>query len=150
MKKQMFTIALAAITMTTALAVPAKPGRQTITQSDGTVITVERVGDERFHAYVTTDGLTVEPGVNGDFFYTTVEGITAVRAHNPGQRTSQEASFLRTEAAELTMPKLASKRISNAARLKSAPLKAQKPQVPNIGEAKVPVLRVIVPRQRFY
>lgn len=140
MKKQMFTTALAAITVTSALAVPAKPGRQTITQSDGTVITVERVGDERFHAYVTTDGLTVEPGVNGDFFYTTAEGITAVRAHNPGQRTSQEASFLRTEAAELTMPKLASKRISNATRLKSAPLKAQKPQVPNIGEAKVPVL----------
>ena len=47
--KRSLTSAIAMMAVLAAMAVPAKPGRQTITQSDGTVITVERVGDERFH-----------------------------------------------------------------------------------------------------
>ena len=55
-----------------AMAVPAKPGIRTFTQSDGTTIAVELKGDERFHTYVTTDGLTVGRISNsGDFCYMT-------------------------------------------------------------------------------
>lgn len=138
--KRSLTSAIAMMAVLAAMAVPAKPGRQTITQSDGTVITVERVGDERFHSFVTTDGLTVMPDSKGDFYYTTPRGMTAVRAHNPGERTSEEASLLKADAAQMTFERVAASRASAKAASKSTPQKAQKPQVPNIGKAKVPVL----------
>ena len=40
----------------TANAVPAYPGLLKITQPDGSVLTYRIVGDERFHAFTTTDG----------------------------------------------------------------------------------------------
>lgn len=76
------------------MAVPAKQGIRTFIQSDGTTISLALIGDERFHTFVTTDGLPVERTGNGDFKYVTAEGISDVTAHNLGARTEVEAAFL--------------------------------------------------------
>ncbi|MDE5807010.1 MAG: hypothetical protein K2H76_02765, partial [Muribaculaceae bacterium] len=68
---------------TAAMAVPAKPGVRTYVQSDGSEISVMLIGDEHFHTYLTTDGLTVGRDAEGDFVYLSPEGLTSVKAHNP-------------------------------------------------------------------
>ncbi|MCI2082156.1 MAG: M6 family metalloprotease domain-containing protein [Bacteroidales bacterium] len=52
-----------------AFAIPARRGFFTSRQSDGTVITFERVGDEFFHYTRTKDGYTIVQGKNGDYYF---------------------------------------------------------------------------------
>lgn len=55
MKRITLLIYLTTLTVATALAVPAKPGKMQHTQSDGTVVTFEVVGDE-FNNHLLVDG----------------------------------------------------------------------------------------------
>lgn len=151
MEKRILTAAAGALMALSAMAVPAKPGLHTFTQSDGTTITVELKGDERFHTYVTTDGLTVgRAGGSGDFLYMTPDGLSEIRAHNPGNRTTEEARFLATNAQELSIEKVASKQLADPRRrfainagIKAADaLRKASPQVPNNGEVRIPVLLI--------
>ena len=81
-----------------AMAVPAKPGWQTITQSDGTTLKVQVVGNEFSSAILTSDGLTVDRGKDGDFYYiSSLTGLTTVRAHDIGERTASEKAFVNIE-----------------------------------------------------
>ena len=96
-------------------AVPAKQGIRTFVQSDGTTISLALIGDERFHTFVTTDGLPVERTGNGDFKYVTAEGISDVTAHNLGARTEVEAAFLAENANELSVQKLAKRHAAKRA-----------------------------------
>lgn len=151
MDKRFLTVAAGSLMAIAAWAVPAKPGIHTFTQSDGTTISLELKGDARFHVYVTTDGLPVERDeATGDFRYITPEGLSAVRAHNPGNRTSEEASYLKANSSELTVEKLATYRrtekmraqaISTGIQAVKAMQKAQ-PQVPNNGVARIPVMLI--------
>jgi len=87
-----------------AQAMPAKPGWQTITQSDGTTLQVQTVGNAFNSAILTTDGLMVQRGADGDFYYrSSITGLTAVRAHNVDQRTATEAAFIGAQRESLTM-----------------------------------------------
>lgn len=79
-----------------AMAVPAKPGVMTMTQTDGTTVQVRLIGDEFAHQYFTPDGyLLVEEG--GDFYYGTVDadGIA-----------SKQPTALRTPARPKSAPSL--------------------------------------------
>ena len=87
-----------------AVAMPAKPGWQTFVQSDGTSLQVQAVGNAFNHAILTTDGLMVARGANGDFYYnSSVTGLTAVRAHEQGQRSASETAFINAQRFSLTM-----------------------------------------------
>lgn len=67
MKKKTFW-ALSLLLMTTAMfAIPAKRTPFTVTNSDGTVLTLILCGDESYHFYTTTDGIPVVQEENGDF-----------------------------------------------------------------------------------
>ena len=66
--KRILISALLSASFLGAMAVPARPGIRTFRQSDGTEICVKLIGDEHFHTYVTTDGLTVARGNDGDFY----------------------------------------------------------------------------------
>ncbi len=147
----MLTAIAAAIFTLSAIAVPAKPGKRIFTQSDGSTITVELKGDEHFHTYVTADGLTVgRLDHTGDFHYLTPEGLSEVMAHNPGARTQHEAEFLRLNAESLDIRKVASSRLNlsdfrrrsvmSAGIKAAAALQKAQPQVPNNGEARIPVI----------
>lgn len=125
-----------------ALAVPAKPGIRTITQPDGSTISLRLVGDEFFHTYTTVDGLAVERQADGFFYYRAADGVTAVKAHNRDARTAAEAEFLAAKAHDLTVPALTQRlsTVRKARRASAAPRKAS--QVPNNGSPRVPVLLV--------
>ena len=128
-----------------ALAVPAKPGKHTFTQSDGTTITVQNVGDEWHHSLVTEDGLTIIRTDNGDFVYRTPSGASNVLAHNAGQRTADEQAFLAANDGNLTMQALETqqqKARRTSARKVSGPKKVGSTQVPNTGSPRVPIILI--------
>ena len=142
--KKLFLLCMAIVTAYfVAMAVPAKPGETTLTQSDGTQITVHTVGDEWLSSILTQDGLTVERASNGDFYYRTADGITDVRAHNTADRSAAEAQWVREHATNLTLQSLATPATDArraSARRVSGPQKAASTQVPTIGTPRVPII----------
>ena len=88
-----------------AMAVPAKPGWHTLNQSDGTTLRVQAVGNAFNHALLTSDGLMVALGDDGDYYYTSsLTGLTTVRAHEVKNRTASETAFIEAQRGHLTMP----------------------------------------------
>ncbi|MDE6483988.1 MAG: M6 family metalloprotease domain-containing protein [Duncaniella sp.] len=61
-----------------AEAVPAKAVWRTVTQPDGTEITVRTFGDERFHYTMTQDNRLVTPGDDGAYRFATVDARGAI------------------------------------------------------------------------
>ena len=87
-----------------AMAMPARPGWHTIKQSDGTTLRVQAVGNAFNSAILTTDGLMVARGDDGDFYYkSSLTGLTAVRAHDASQRTPAETAFVTAQRSNLVM-----------------------------------------------
>ena len=73
MKRIILLICLTASIVATALAIPARPGVMTRAQSDGTIVSFERFGDE-FNHYTLVDGLySVVEDTDGDFCYATIK-----------------------------------------------------------------------------
>ncbi len=104
MKKNFLILAISLCYAALAIAVPARPGWHTVTQSDGTTLRLQAVGNAFNHAIVTSDGLTVARGSDGDFYYTSsVTGMTATRAHEAGERSAGEVAFVRAQHGALTM-----------------------------------------------
>lgn len=123
-------------------AAPAFPGKKTVTQPDGTTIEVRMVGDERFHTLVTdTDALPIARDADGEYRYRMADGsLSAVAAHNPGERTAAEADFLRANIAEISVARLAERqRAINPKRFENA-IAARKAKAPaRAGAAKAPL-----------
>lgn len=91
---------LGLIVTQTAMAIPAKPVRKTITQPDGTQLTIVLQGDEHFSYYATTDLVMLAkdkdgymryaiPGNNNEF----VPGRYIAR--NPGERSQEVKTYLK-------------------------------------------------------
>lgn len=128
-----------------ASGVPARRGAIICTQPDGTTITVERMGDEHFHTFVTADDrIPVQRTPDGQFRYLNADGtISGVAAHNPGMRTQAEAEFLRANAGGADFASLAAaaaQRRQAAAPQSRAASRAS--QVPFSGSPRVPILLV--------
>ena len=128
-----------------ASGVPARRGAIICTQPDGTTITVERMGDEHFHIFVTADDrIPVQRTADGQFRYLNSDGtLSSVAAHNPGTRTQAEAEFLRTNgggADFATLSAAAAQRRRAAAPQSRAASRAS--QVPFSGSPRVPILLV--------
>jgi len=102
MKKVILTLMMLVCCGIAAVAMPAKPGWHTIKQSDGTVLRVQAVGNAFNHALLTSDGLAVARGLDGDYYYTSsVTGLTAVRAHEASNRSATEAAFVNAQRSSL-------------------------------------------------
>ncbi|MBQ9216779.1 MAG: M6 family metalloprotease domain-containing protein [Muribaculaceae bacterium] len=139
--KKILSLAMAALfTWCAAMAVPAKPGFSTFTQSDGTKVTVQLMGDEFFHYFVTQDGLPVDRDDNGDFHYMTPQGLSAVIAHNAEHRTTAELSFIQGQ--QTAMRQAMKGTPHHQARRASARRKVGQTQVPTHGSPRVPILLV--------
>jgi M6 family metalloprotease-like protein len=151
MMKKFFILAVLLCCVISAVAMPAKPGLRTIKQSDGTTLTVQAVGNAFNHAILTTDGLTVARGADGDFYYTSsLSGLTTVRAHDENLRSVSEAAFVATQRANLVM--------SNRP-LKLQPKKGRSKfgvggsnadaDVPSIGQRHIPIILVEFQDKKF-
>ena len=94
MKKITLTLLLVATSLATALAIPAKPGAVSYTQSDGTVITLETFGDEFMHYTLMDNTYTVVQNGSGDFYFaTTKDGVltaSSVKARPANKLTAEE------------------------------------------------------------
>ena len=149
-KKRICTLFIALVCCTIAVvAKPAKPGWHTIQQSDGTTLKVQAVGNAFNNAILTTDGLTVARGSDGDFYYTSsLTGLTAVRAHNEGQRTPSETAFVNVERNNLTMTHRSFSRPGRAGMLGVGGSNADA-GVPANGSRRIPIILVEYKDKKF-
>lgn len=143
MIKKLLLLTLAGMVSIGASAVPARQGLRTFTQSDGTTIRVNVVGDERFHTMVTEDGLAVERHSDGNFYYRSSESTGRVQAHNPEQRGAVEQSFVKSNGTKLTVNSLAAASKDRLSARKAAGRDIKKAsQVPQSGTPRVPIILV--------
>lgn len=137
-------LSILCLTFGLANAIPAKPGFTTFTQSDGTTIKIQALGDEFHHSLATADGLTVARGEDGDFYYVTPTGVTSVRAHDVANRPAAEKSYLDDNRDQLTMAAHSDYKqrqgMMRVHRAPAGPLRAT--QVPNNGTPRVPIILV--------
>lgn len=105
--KRLFLLSAASVfAAATLLAVPAKPGPRTITQPDGTTITVYAHGDEFFHWLSDSEDNLIEQQADG--FYVSKGKVTDefVRSHvaaNPKARKTAQKRHL-PSATEQAIP----------------------------------------------
>ena len=143
--QKIFLLTLAiVVACAAAMAVPAKPGLNTVTMSDGTTLQVQVLGDEWSHSLATADGLTIAFGDDGLFYYVVSGNITNVRAHDVTNRSASELSFVNANKEQMTMAALHESK-AQAGKLRSVQprstsLKAT--QVPNNGSPRVPIILV--------
>lgn len=82
-----------------ASALPSRPGTFTVTQPDGTVLTLRLVGDEHFHYYVNVD--------NGQPLCREADGTFRVLPREEMTRLESAATIRRTMANELRKERMA-------------------------------------------
>lgn len=93
MKKTLLLLYCLAISIAT-WSIPAIPWNISARQPDGTTLTVRIIGDEYYHRYTTTDGLTLEQNTDGSYTYVDNRmHNTGVLAHNPEIRPAQEIAL---------------------------------------------------------
>ena len=132
-----------------AMAVPAKPGWHTLNQSDGTTLTVQAVGNAFNHALLTSDGLMVALGDDGDFYYkSSLTGLTTVRAHEVNDRNATEVAFVEAQRTHLTMPHKEFKPLHGKSAFGVGGSNADA-DVPAQGNRKVPIILVEYQDKRF-
>ncbi len=144
--KKIYALALALMLLNvTAWAVPAKPGLVTVPQSDGTMLQIQTLGDEFHHCFATADGLTLDRGSDGDMYYLSAKGLTAMRAHNARERSAAENAFLEQHAGQFTMSALA-RAMQASGKMRSRHAAGAKrvgqTQVPTIGSPRVPIILI--------
>ncbi|MEG1586363.1 MAG: M6 family metalloprotease domain-containing protein, partial [Bacteroidales bacterium] len=98
MKKKLLLGALLLLSIT-SFGIPAKRGLRTVTQPDGTVLTVQKIGDEHAHYYVTSDNILLQKDEDGFFKYAIAKNgqLTSgdVIAKDPAARTNAEMQYVR-------------------------------------------------------
>lgn len=104
MKKILLSIAFAFIGFASAFAAKAHPGFATITQSDGSQLSIRLNGDEHSHWYTTSDGvLLVQVGTN--YYIAQVEEDGSLKAtpqlaHNATERGAIELQAIEKQDKE--------------------------------------------------
>ncbi len=105
MRTQLLLLALGLVCLA-ARAVPADPTPATVTQPDGTKLTLVLHGDEFFHYTTTIDGYTVVKNEAGFYTYARLDGNQLVAsksiAHDASQRTPAELATIATLPKGLT------------------------------------------------
>lgn len=96
MKKLFLSVFFFATAMA-SMANPALPGWRTVTQSDGTQLELQLVGDEFLHYFITRDGKAVVER-DGTYYYAqaSVQGVceTDIVAHEASLRSTEEVEKL--------------------------------------------------------
>lgn len=88
MKRIVLTVALAAFTYMSGIAIVAKPGPRLVEQPDGDTLTVRAFGDQHFHWLENEQGEWVEQGEDG--YYRVVSSLNAEQI---AAKREQSASY---------------------------------------------------------
>ncbi len=149
MRKKLFSLLMLLCYTVIAIAMPAKPGWHTMTQSDGTTLKVQAVGNAFNNAILTSDGLTVARGTDGDFYYTSsLTGLTAMRAHETNERTATEKAFIAAQRTALSMQVKPYKLPGQKGKLNAVGSNASA-DVPAQGERRIPIILVEFQDKKF-
>lgn len=109
-------------------AVPAYPWPVTVTQPDGSMVTLQLHGDEYYHFTTTSDGYTVLQNVQGVWEYARLEGghltTTGMQAHDASERSDSEQALLATLNQNLTDRELVHHGKTQRAESEQAPVRA--------------------------
>lgn len=105
--KKILTLLAAALCTLAASAIPAFPGLVTVTQPDGTQLTIQGHGDEFYHFMTTADGYTILQDARGYWTYAQPDAQGALTpsstvAHDAAQRTPAEQAMLQQLGTNLT------------------------------------------------
>ncbi len=105
MKKALMSLAMGLLCLA-ALAVPADPTPATVTQPDGSKLTLCLHGDEFFNYLTTSDGYTVIKNGTGYYTYAQMKGndLVASEVVARDNRTVAEQAFLNSVPKSLTSP----------------------------------------------
>ncbi|MCR4919136.1 MAG: M6 family metalloprotease domain-containing protein [Prevotella sp.] len=100
-KRFILTTAVALLSVAATMAIPAHRRPVSVTQPDGTQLTVQLVGDEWNHFYRTTDGYTLAKDKRGYYTYARLNAAmqivpTQQAAHNAEERGHAETAFVAT------------------------------------------------------
>ncbi|MCR4603429.1 MAG: M6 family metalloprotease domain-containing protein [Prevotella sp.] len=107
MKRLFMIFAIAMLTYSMAMAVPAHPGKAMVRQPDGTMLTIRLWGDEYLHYNTTDDGYSIVRRHDGCYVYAQLDqqgqlSATNRVAHNLQERTADEQSWLQQIGKHLT------------------------------------------------
>ena len=81
---------------TLGYARPAMPFADCATQSDGTCVTVQQYGDERYNYTLTIDGYLVVKNAQGDYVYADSNAnASGIMARNADKRSDADKAFLK-------------------------------------------------------
>ncbi len=100
------TLLLLSASAQTLMAVPARRDVvKTVTQPDGTELSVRLIGDEKSHCYITTDGKPLLTNEEGAYCYATLSTTgeviaSSVIARNVAQRSASDNAFLASISTE--------------------------------------------------
>lgn len=144
--KRLLSFVVLLLLVTVMFAVPANRRPFVVKQSDGTMLSLLLGGDEALHFHMTLDNKYVLKGENGDYFYATFsqEGefvSTGVLAHNAGNRSSEEETFLSTIDYDILKKNISKKHASLSAKYRNLPA-TRAASIVAQGEVLVPVLLV--------
>jgi len=107
MKRKAVITSIALAATLSVAAIPAKRGPQPHIQPDGSTVTVELVGDEFFHYYMTSDSVPLMPRHDGAMCYARIAGAGSVVCGEPASdrdamviTPSERKALIRTMLAE--------------------------------------------------
>ncbi len=116
------TLLLTGTLALSAQAIRPRPVPYTVTQSDGTTLTVVKHGNDHLAFYTTQDGKILVRNADGDLCYARLDGDllrpTAYIAHNAAQRAATEQTFARDSA--ITPTRLATLKAETTPRSRKA------------------------------
>ena len=118
LKKKILTVALSLFCAGQLMAVPAYPGKMVAKQADGTMITIQKLGDEHYHLTMTEDGypLKFNFGTNNyEYAQLTEQGLVSsnIVAMPAAQRDARAKAYLQ-QIDKASMMELVEKQFSAA------------------------------------
>ena len=101
------------------------------------------------NAVVTSDGLTVERGADGDFYYvSSLTGLTTVRAHEKDHRSAVESAFIAAQRRSITRQPATAAQSGLNGMLRAVGSNSAA-DVPAMGARRIPVILVEYQDKKF-
>ncbi len=153
MRHFLLCIVFAFTAWATAMAVNAVPGFSKVTQSDGTTLMIQAIGDDWYHVLMTADGLVVDSGDDGDYYYVTASGLSTVKAHDVADRNAAELAFIEANKEMMTAVAIEEADNKRCPIRRGAPAKAASQDqaiLNSMGSKNIPVLLVNFTDKKMY
>ena len=130
-----------------AEAIPAYPGLITVTQADGTPLSIRISGDEYFNYYQTADGYMIKEQEDRNYYYLTLGENNKLissfyKANNLENRTIEEIAFLQSLPVAQMQQVINETQDETQTKLRTAAISTRLGTAPSIGEQRILIILV--------